>query len=229
MLGGTLDEKGFDLLGERVHVSFSEHLGKYRKGQTPSRTYNGLLSLYVGCDVYKDFRKKTLEEEVPTAFADVCVSAAYLAKDRQAALEALVGAKARYAERQAAIAAENERRKAFNKEADRYRDALRKAEAHECAERLRNYVGALMDSGKRAEAAWVYRKADWADPVTHATDRIFGREHTPDGGAPERLDLIPYDTKGPEAEGFFGRPVGDPSPTLEAFEIIRRQSQVERI
>ena len=107
-------------------MSFSEHLGKYRKGQTPSRTYNGLLSLCVGCDVYKDFRKKTLEEEVPTAFADVCVSAACLAKDRRDALEALVGAKARHAERQAAIAAENERRKAFNKEADRYRDALRK-------------------------------------------------------------------------------------------------------
>lgn len=226
-LGGTFDDRGFDLFGERVRVSFSEHLGKYRKGQTPSRTYNGLLSLYVGCNVYKDFRKKTLEERVPAAFADVCVTAAYLAKDRRDALEALVGAKVRYAERQASIAAENERHKAFNQEADRYEEALRRAEAHDRAEKLRRYAAALMDRGEADEAAWVYGKADWADPVTNATDRVFGDEHTADGSAPTRLDPIPYDTQGPGAEGFFGRPVCNPSPTLEAFEEIRRQARGE--
>ena len=89
-LGGWYDEGGFDIFGERVHVCFSEHLGKYRKGQTPSRTYNGLLSMYVGTAVYKDYRKKTLERDVPMAFANLCVNAACQAKARIDALEALI-------------------------------------------------------------------------------------------------------------------------------------------
>ncbi len=219
-LGGTYDESGFDIFGEIVHVSFSEHLGKHRKGQTPSRTYNGLLTMYVGCGVYKDYRKKTLEQDVPRAFANLCVNAAYRAKDRRDALEAIVETRARYAAKQASIAAENERRKEFNQEVDRYEEALKLAKAHERAERLRRYADALNENGQHDDARWVRAKADWADPVTHSDDAIFGKDHTPDGSAPNRKSQIPYDTKGVEANAYFGQPVGEPSPTLEAFQAI---------
>ena len=224
-LGGTYGEDGFDLFGEKVHVFFSEHLGKYRRGQTPSRTYNGLLSMYVGTDVYKDYRKKTLEQDVPRAFANLCVNAAYQAKARRDAFEALIETKARYATRQASIAAENERRKEFNREVERYEVTLRVAEAHDRAERLRRYADSLERTGALEEADWVRRKADWADPVTHTSDDIFGDEHTPDGSAPERKRQIPFDTRSVEANAFFTQPLGDPSPTLESYKQVLRQSR----
>lgn len=227
-LGGTYDERGFDVFGHRVWVFFSEHLGKYRKGQSPSRTYNGLLSLYVGGNVYKDYRKKTLEQEVPMAFVNICVNAAYAERDRQRALEELVGTRARYAERQAAIAVENERRKAFNREVDHYEEALALAEAHDHAEKLRRYAEALEGAGDHAEASWVRAKADWADPVTHAQDEVFGTERMADGAAPKRLKQLPYETRGVRADGFFGMPIDDPSPTLEAFEEILRDSRARK-
>lgn len=219
-LGGSYDESGFDLFGERAHVSFSEHRGKYRKGQTPSRTYNGLLTMYVGTTVYKDYRKKTLEQDVPMAFVTLCLNAVQTARSRQAALDAIVGTQARYASKQASIAAENERRKEFNREADHYEQALGLAAAHDRAESLRRYAEALEKAGEHDEAAWVRGKADWADPVTHASDVIFGDERTPDGSAPERKCQIPYETRGIEANAFFMEPVGDPSPTLESFRSI---------
>ena len=216
-LGGSYDESGFDLFGERAHVSFSEHRGKYRKGQSPTRTYNGLLTMYVGTTVYKDYRKKTLEQDVPMAFVTLCLNAVQAARSRQAALDAIVGTRVRYASKQASIAAENERRKEFNSEADRYEQTLGLAAAHDRAESLRRYAKALEKAGEHDEAAWVRSKADWADPVTHASDVIFGDDRTPDGSAPERKRQIPYDTRGIEANAFFTEPVGDPSPTLDAF------------
>ena len=221
-LGGTYDERGFDVFGEIVHVSFAEHLGKYRKGQTPSRTYNGLLSLYVGTDVYKDYRKKTLEKDIPMAFANVCSNAALLAKNRRDALEALVRTRAEYATAQAAVAAENERRKAYNLEVDRYEEALRLAEAHDRAEGLRRYGRALAEAGKDDEAAWVLAKADWADPVTSTHDAVFGDHDASLAAVPDRLPMLEYETRGVRAEGFFGNPISDPSPTLEAFRAILR-------
>lgn len=222
-LGGSYDDGGFDIFGERVHVGFSEHLGKYRKGQTPSRVYNGLLTMYVGTDVYKDFRKRTLERDVPRAFANLCVNAAYQAKARRDALEALLETRARYASRQASIAAENERRKSFNREADRYAEALRLADAHDRAESLRRYARALEDAGRSDEAAWVLAKADWADPVTRSHDEVFGDDHTSDGSAPARKPQVPYESRGIEADGYFGQPIGDPSPTLEAFRRVLQE------
>lgn len=216
-LGGSYDESGFDLFGERTHVSFSEHRSKYRKGQTPSRTYNGLLSMYVGTTVYKDYRKKTLEQDVPMAFVTLCLNAVQAARSRRAALDAIIGTRARYASKQASIAAENERREEYNREADRYEQTLGLAAAHDRAESLRRYAKALEKAGEHDEAAWVRSKADWADPVTHASDVIFGDDRTPDGSAPERKRQIPYDTRGIEANAFFTEPVGNPSPTLDAF------------
>ena len=224
-LGGTYDENGFDIFGEKVHVSFSEHLGKYRKGQVPTRSYNGLLSMYVGTSIYKDFRKKTLEQNVPRAFAELCIDAAYKAKARVDAREALAETRARYAEKQASVAAENERRKEFNKEIERYEEALRLSKAHERAERLRRYADALEAAGDAEQATWVREKADWADPVTHAADGVFGNEHTVDGSAPNKKPQIPYDTKGIEADAFFLEPVGEPSPTLEAYREVLRENQ----
>lgn len=224
-LGGKYDEGGFDIFGERVHVCFSEHLGKYRKGQTPSRTYNGLLSMYVGTAVYKDYRKKTLEQDVPMVFANLCVNAACQAKARVNALEALIETRARYASRQASIAAENERRKDFNREVDRYEEAILLADAHDRAERLRRYADALEVAGDTDRASWVREKAGWADPVTHAPDSIFGEEHTADGSAPERKRQIPYDTRSIEADAYFMQPLGDPSPTLEAFKEVLLRSR----
>ena len=217
LLGGTYDENGFDLFGERGHVTFSEHRGKYRKGQTPSRTYNGLLTMYVGTSVYKDYRKKTPEQDVPMAFVNLCVNAAYAARDRQTALDAIVETRARYASKQASIAAENERRKEFNKEVERYEHALEMAIAHDRAESLRRLANALEEAGRQDEATWVRDKAKWVDPVTHASDTIFGDAHTPDGSAPERKPQLPYNARGIEANAFFTEPVDDPSPTLEAF------------
>jgi hypothetical protein len=98
--------------------------------------------MYVGTTVYKDYRKKTLEQDVPMAFANLCVNAAYQAKARIDALEALIETRARYASRQASIAAENERRKEFNSEVDRYEETIRLADAHDRAERLRRYADA---------------------------------------------------------------------------------------
>lgn len=223
-LGGTYDENGFDIFGEKVYVSFSEHLGKYRKGQVPCRTYSGLLSMYIGTSIYKDFRKKTLEQNVSRAFAELCVDAAYKAKARVDAREALAETRARYAEKQASVAAENERRKEFNKEIERYEEALRLSKAHERAERLRRYADALEAAGDAEQATWVREKADWADPVTHAADGVFGNEHTVDGSAPNKKPQIPYDTKGIEADAFFLEPVGEPSPTLEAYREVLRES-----
>ncbi len=226
-LGGTYDENGFDIFGEKVYVSFSEHLGKYRKGQVPARSYNGLLSMYVGTSIYKDFRKKTLEQNVPRAFAELCIDAAYKAKARVDAREALAETRARYAEKQASVAAENERRKEFNREIERYEEAIRLSEAHERAERLRRYANALEAAGNTDRASWVREKADWADPVIHAADCIFGNEHTMDGSAPNKKAQIPYDTKGIEADAFFMEPVGEPSPTLEAYGEVLRYSLMD--
>ena len=226
-LGGTYDENGFDIFGEKVYVSFSEHLGKYRKGQVPARSYNGLLSMYVGTSIYKDFRKKTLEQDVPRAFGELCVNAAYKAKARVDAREALAETRARYAEKQASVAAENERRKEFNREIERYEEAIRLSEAHERAERLRRYANALEAAGNTDRASWVREKADWADPVIHAADCIFGNEHTMDGSAPNKKAQIPYDTKGIEADAFFMEPVGEPSPTLEAYGEVLRYSLMD--
>lgn len=219
-LGGTFDERGFDVFGERVYVSFSEHKGKYRKGQTPARTYNGLLSMYVGTCVYKDYREKNLEKEVPSAFANVCISAALRVADRKRALDELAKTRARYAERQASIAVENERRKTFNREVDRYERVLELAREHDRAESLRRYADSLEAAGRRDEADWVRGKADWADPVTSAFDDVFGDGGASDGSVPQRLPQVPYETRGIEADGFFGMPIGDPSPTLEAFKAI---------
>ena len=224
-LGGTYDENGFDIFGEKVYVSFSEHLGKYRKGQVPARSYNGLLSMYVGTSIYKDFRKKILEQNVPRAFAELCIDAAYKAKARVDAREALAETRARYAEKQASVAAENERRKEFNREIKRYEEAIRLSEAHERAERLRRYADALEAVGDADRASWVREKADWADPVTHAADGVFGNEHTVDGSAPGKQPQIPYDTKGIEADAFFLEPVGEPSPTLNAYREVLRKNQ----
>ena len=223
-LGGTYDENGFDIFGESINVSFSEHLGKYRKGQVPTRSYNGLLSMYVGTSIYKDYRKKTLEQDVPRAFGDLCVNAAYRAKARVDAREALVATRARYAAEQASIAAENERRKEFNGEIERYEEAIRLSEAYERAERLRRYADALEAAHDIEQATWVREKANWADPVTHASDSVFGNEHTTNGLAPVKKPLIPYDTKGIEADAFFMEPVGEPSPTLEAYREVLRES-----
>ena len=214
-----------EIFGEKVYVSFSEHLGKYRKGQVPARSYNGLLSMYVGTSIYKDFRKKTLEQNVPRAFAELCIDAAYKAKARVDAREALAETRACYAEKQASVAAENERRKEFNREIERYEEAVRLSEAYERAERLRRYADALEAASDADQASWVREKADWADPVTHAADGVFGNEHTVDGSAPEKQPQIPYNTKGIEADAFFMEPVGEPSPTLEAYREVLRKSR----
>lgn len=226
-LGGTYDENGFDVFGEHVSVGVCEHLGKYRKGQVPSRTYNGLLSLYVGRNVYKDYRKKTLERDVPMAFANVCVNAAQLAKSRLDAHEEFIRAKARYAQRQTEIALENKRRQEFNREVDHYEQTLALAEAHEEAEKLRRYADALAQAGAADEALWVRAKADWADPVTHADDAVFGTEHTADGLAPKRLQSLEFDIKEPVEEVPFGLPDNGPSPTLAAFKELLRQAQAQ--
>jgi hypothetical protein len=226
-LGGTYDENGFDVFGEHVSVGVCAHLGKYRKGQVPSRTYNGLLSLYVGRNVYKDYRKKTLERDVPMAFANVCVNAAQLAKSRLDAHEEFIRAKARYAHRQTEIALENKRRQEFNREVDHYEQTLALAEAHEEAEKLRRYADALAQAGAADEALWVRAKADWADPVTHADDAVFGTEHTADGLAPKRLQSLEFDIKEPVEEVPFGLPDNGPSPTLAAFKELLRQAQAQ--
>ena len=151
------------------------------------------------------------------AFVTLCLNAVQAARSRRAALDAIIGTRARYASKQASIAAENERREEYNREADRYEQTLGLAAAHDRAESLRRYAKALEKAGEHDEAAWVRSKADWADPVTHASDVIFGDDRTPDGSAPERKRQIPYDTRGIEANAFFTEPVGDPSPTLDAF------------
>lgn len=80
-------------------------------------------------------------------------------------------------------------------------------------------------AGDTDQASWVREKADWADPVTHAPDRIFGKEHTADGSAPERRRQIPYDTRSIEADAYFTQPLEDPSPTLEAFKEVLLRSR----
>ena len=42
--------------------------------------------------------------------------------------------------------------------------------------------------------------------------------------APERKRQIPYDTRGIEADAYFTQPLGDPSPTLEAFKEVLHES-----
>ena len=70
-------------------------------------------------------------------------------------------------------------------------------------------------------------KADWADPVTRIPDVVFGDERTPDGSAPRKRPQLPYDTKGVEANAYFTAPVGDPSPTLDAFRQVLGRERMD--
>jgi hypothetical protein len=52
---------------------------------------------------------------------------------------------------------------------------------------------------------------------------VFGDDHTSDGSAPARKPQVPYESRGIEADGYFGQPIGDPSPTLEAFRRVLQE------
>lgn len=242
VLGGRLVEPlEFNLLGEKVSIVIREDAVKERHLITPEEQqafdkyerdrlrsnwaykpnirkwdyrFTGRLRLDASVASFKDTDTIRLEDELPDVFMGICRVALSEREYRRK-----TDVKRMEFEQQ--VAAEQERRRAYNDEATRLGLAIAEAKRHRMASELRDYAQALADLGAsnaKENAQWLRNKADWMDPLVGRTDEFFGvysEQEIPPAHLRYVSTTLPYDM-----ESYYRRHGFHPDASWSRFEEI---------